>query len=241
MADISVLNTDSDLSAQTLLTAEGSHTVTGSQTFDRDPNPPFVVTSGSAVVTNLDSDKVDGRHEAEFAALADTETIAGVWSFSAKPNINAGLQFPAVQVASADVNTLDDYEEGSWTPTISSTGGGTPTYTTQVGKYIKVGKKVFVTGKVQLATKGTLAAGGISIGGLPFATENTASQESSASFSNYALTTAIVALWGNIAPNTTSISLFLNTAAATSVSTLTDVNLSATSLFSFSATYIASA
>lgn len=237
MADISVLNTDSDLSAQTLLTAEGSHTVTGAQTFDRDPNPPFVVTPGSAVVTNLDADKVDGKHSTDLMLLDGTQSMTG--------KLNTGstgqVQFPAIQSASTDVNCLDDYEEGSWTPTITSAGGGTPTYTTQVGKYIKVGKKVFITGKVQLATKGTLAAGAVSIGGLPFTSENVASQDASASFSNYALTTAIVALWGNIAPNTTSISLFINTAAATSVTNMTDVNLSATALFSFSATYVASA
>jgi hypothetical protein len=31
------------------------------------------------------------------------------------PSLN-GITFPATQVASADANTLDDYEEGTWTP-----------------------------------------------------------------------------------------------------------------------------
>ena len=36
----------------------------------------------------------------------------------------AGITFPATQSASTDANTLDDYEEGTWTPTVNSTGGG---------------------------------------------------------------------------------------------------------------------
>ena len=46
-----------------------------------------------------------------------------------------GIAFPATQSASSDANTLDDYEEGTWTPTFSV--GGT-TFTSR-GWYIKVG------------------------------------------------------------------------------------------------------
>jgi hypothetical protein len=58
---ISVLNTDAGLSATTLVNAESAQTVTGLKTFDRDPNPPFAVSASSAVVTNLDADKLDGQ------------------------------------------------------------------------------------------------------------------------------------------------------------------------------------
>ncbi len=48
-----------------LALTDGAATVqTGLVTFDRDPLPPFAVTSGSAVVTNLDADKLDGQHGA---------------------------------------------------------------------------------------------------------------------------------------------------------------------------------
>ena len=39
------------------------------------------------------------------------------------------VAFPATQSASADANTLDDYEEGSWTPTVSATAGSITSYT----------------------------------------------------------------------------------------------------------------
>jgi len=35
------------------------------------------------------------------------------------------IKFPATQNSSADANTLDDYEEGTWTPTLPN--GGTVT------------------------------------------------------------------------------------------------------------------
>jgi hypothetical protein len=75
-----------------------------------------------------------------------------------------GIQFPATQSASADANCLDDYEEGTWTPNV----GGTATYTTQVGSYVKIGKLVLVRGNLKINTIGTGATNNIK--GLPFST-----------------------------------------------------------------------
>lgn len=61
MSDIAVLNTTSALSAKSLDTLEGDQTITGLKTYDRDPSAPFAVTASSAVVTNLDADKLDGQ------------------------------------------------------------------------------------------------------------------------------------------------------------------------------------
>lgn len=75
---------------------------------------------------------------------------------------NGNYAFPATQVPSADANTLDDYEEGTWTPS----NGGTATYTTQTGRYTKIGRMVFVTGQVAVNAIGT---GSVStVTGLPF-------------------------------------------------------------------------
>ena len=88
-----------------------------------------------------------------------------------------GLTFPAVQVSSADVNTLDDYEEGTWTPTYASIdifyGDITLTYPVngRVGRYRKVGAVVFI--EFQIYTSSVTVTGAtsdaISIDGLPFA------------------------------------------------------------------------
>jgi hypothetical protein len=224
-----ILNTDSNINAKTVMAAENAETVTGLKTYDRDPNPPFAVSSGSAVVPNLDADKLDGIEGAALYKLDGTTTLT------------AGIPFPAVQVPSAGVNVLDDYEEGTWTPTIISSGGGTPTYTSQVGRYVKVGRFVYVTGTIVLATKGTLAVGNVSIGPLPFTTENVTLQIASAAFSSWVMGTAIVHLTGNVGANATAVSLQHLTVAATNLTSTTVADLAATSQFVVTLGYVASA
>lgn len=73
------------------------------------------------------------------------------------------IAFPATQIPSADANTLDDYEEGTWTPSV----GGNATYTYQEGKYTKIGRLVFVHCHLTLNVIGTGST--TTISGLPFA------------------------------------------------------------------------
>jgi len=56
----------------------------------------------------------------------------------------SGISFPATQSASSNANTLDDYEEGTFTPTaIGGSTAGTTTYIgSPVGSYTKVGRLV---------------------------------------------------------------------------------------------------
>lgn len=76
----------------------------------------------------------------------------------------AGITFPATQSASSDANTLDDYEEGTWTPDL----GGNTTYTLREGKYTKIGNLVYVVGVIIVGTLGTGSA--TTLSGLPFVT-----------------------------------------------------------------------
>jgi hypothetical protein len=46
-----------------------------------------------------------------------------------------GITFPATASASTNANTLDDYEEGTWTPILGAEGTTGQTYVSQVGKY----------------------------------------------------------------------------------------------------------
>jgi len=79
----------------------------------------------------------------------------------------AGITFPATQSASTDANTLDDYEEGTWTPVaIGTTTAGTGTYTTQSGSYTKVGRLVTII--CEIAWSAHTGTGYVVIGGLPF-------------------------------------------------------------------------
>jgi len=79
------------------------------------------------------------------------------------------IQFAATQVASANANTLDDYEEGTWTPAISGDSGAAGvTYSTQTGKYTKIGNQVTCWFSITLTSKGTLTGGTVGITGNPF-------------------------------------------------------------------------
>jgi hypothetical protein len=78
-----------------------------------------------------------------------------------------GITFTATQSASSDANTLDDYEEGTFTPVISGTSSaGTGTYSVQNGAYVKIGKMVQY--QIYLVLTAHTGTGDIAIGGLPF-------------------------------------------------------------------------
>ncbi len=62
----------------------------------------------------------------------------------------------------------EDYEEGNWTPSISFGWASVGvTYSTQLGRYIKIGKLVRVAGFIDLLSKGS-STGTARIEGLPF-------------------------------------------------------------------------
>jgi hypothetical protein len=83
----------------------------------------------------------------------------------ATPKAGTGITFPATQSASSDANTLDDYEEGTWTATDASGAGLSLSGTTQ--RYTKVGRLVTILID-NIGFPSTANGNSISIGGLPF-------------------------------------------------------------------------
>jgi hypothetical protein len=69
----------------------------------------------------------------------------------------------------AAANKLDDYEEGTWTPTLTGGGGsaGSHAYNVQWGAYVKIGHLVVLTGFVSLTNKGSYS-GSVFLGNFPF-------------------------------------------------------------------------
>ena len=81
--------------------------------------------------------------------------------------VSNGITFPATQSASSDANTLDDYEEGTWTPSITgSSTSGTVTYNTRLGKYTKTGN--VVTYQCLVDWNSGTGSGSLRVSGLPF-------------------------------------------------------------------------
>jgi hypothetical protein len=85
-------------------------------------------------------------------------------------NNGSGIDFSATGNGSGTMTSelLDDYEEGTWTPTyFGSSTSGTPVYSQNQGSYTKVGRIVTCFGYIQLSSIGGMA-GNLILGGLPY-------------------------------------------------------------------------
>ena len=91
---------------------------------------------------------------------------------------NAGIAFPATQVNSGNANTLDDYEEGTYTATITTGTSGTVTLSSSLDllQYTKIGRLVTFTGRV-LVTSVSSPVGSINFT-LPFAAQSGSTEQS---------------------------------------------------------------
>ena len=114
-------------------------------------------TSGQALTTNASG-------QLAFASVA----VGGASNIAF--NAGYGLDFSATadSSGSGQAELFDDYEEGSWTPTVSSSNAS---FSSMTGKYVKVGRMVtlwfYISGGGSYSGSGALE-----IGGLPF-TNNT--------------------------------------------------------------------
>ncbi len=110
---------------------------------------------------------VDDATEATSTTVASIQTDGGI---SAVKQMIAGGGILLGGVAAA--NLLDDYEEGTFTPTfVFTAGSGTITYNQQFGGFTKVGNLVNFRLQVQMTSKAS-RTGNVSIGGLPFTVDS---------------------------------------------------------------------
>ena len=87
-----------------------------------------------------------------------------------------GIDFSATSDGSGTMTSevLDDYEEGTWTPTINGySGGSTQTYSTQIGNYTKIGNTVTAHFHVRLSAKGDISGSYTHLRGLPYSHSGT--------------------------------------------------------------------
>ena len=110
-----------------------------------------------------------------------------------------GLKFGSDTAAA---NALDDYEEGTYTPSFLFGGSDTCTYGSRSGYYTKVGNLVFAKWAVDLTARGGSGSGAFSVGGLPFTIANkltSTGQEVGGAVSYWFNTMAWnwVSYWGN--------------------------------------------
>jgi len=124
--------------------------------------------------------------------------------------LSSGINFPATQVASANANTLDDYEEGTFTPTVIGSGvAGTGTYTSQNARYTKVGR--LVTVEVYINWTAHTGTGNLQLGGLPFSCNPDVYGSATFGFiNNIAYVAGTSQLTGYIGVGSTHINLYSN-------------------------------
>ena len=97
--------------------------------------------------------------------------------FSGTAGMTGGIDFSnTTNNAGATSSVLDDYEEGSFTPSYNTTNSniGSVTYDARSGRYIKVGRLCFITIRLRTDNISSVGSGTIRITGLPFTHLNSA-------------------------------------------------------------------
>jgi hypothetical protein len=143
------------------------------------------------------------------------------------------LQFPATANPSSDANTLDDYEEGTWTPTLTFGNAAVGmTYANRSGTYCKVGRQVSLVGTFALSAKGS-STGTARLGGLPF---TSMAQDGGSFIAGYTanLSTITGAVMGTLGASATTANL---TNGNGNPSNLSDTNFANNSQINFAGTY----
>jgi len=140
------------------------------------------------VATITSTDNAIARFDSTAGALQNYTSNALLASDAGVVTLGSGqITWPDAVNASADPTTLDDYEEGDWTPQLWDTNlsnSENQEYNAATnGVYTKIGDICHIQGKLWMSSLGDLAGGaGVHIGGLPFVTRNESNTESTFSF-----------------------------------------------------------
>jgi hypothetical protein len=154
--------------------AVAASAVVGSATVSARRDHVHAGTTATGTVVDEAITRFDGTGGASlqgYSSLSPTISDAGIISLT-----SGALKFPATAIASADDTTLDDYQQGSWTPCATDETGHSPDgYSTQGGAYTKIGNRVFITGTLTInGDTNLVSTQGLRICGLPFTPQNTA-------------------------------------------------------------------
>ena len=137
----------------------------------------------------------------------------------------AGITFPASQSASTDANTLDDYEEGTWTP-VDGSGAGLTLTVNGAARYVKIGRFVFFAVN-EIVYPSTANSSVARINGLPFTSDSINSGTLSL------VSNTANASKGLVLASATGIFIYANG----TISSSTNANLSTFSIYGISGCY----
>lgn len=134
---------------------------------------------GTVTTADINGGTLDGTVIGGASAAAGTFTTTSQTTATVSTSINltgGQIAFPATQIPSANPNTLDDYEKGTWTPVITfvTPGDLSVVYSLQSGRYTKIGQAFLWEATMTTTTfTYTTATGNLRVSGLPFAAAGT--------------------------------------------------------------------
>ena len=134
----------------------------------------FKGSNGTAVnIASIDGSMTDGTPTSESGILSFFTMNAGTNSEKVRIFSNGSMAVPngisiGNGISAAASNLLDDYEEGTFTPSV----GGNATYNSQIGKYIKIGRSVTIKLEMHINVLGTGSTSTVT--GIPFAADTEA-------------------------------------------------------------------
>jgi hypothetical protein len=201
------------------------------------------VSSDSFVGTTSGSDfsiRSNNTERLKFPNAGGVQAVTTISVGNATPSASgAGITFPATVSLSSNANTLDDYEEGSWTPNLAFGGSSTGiTYSERTGTYIKIGKQVTIWCTIYLSSKGS-STGDATFTGVPFAPNQTYYNEQHGCVGDVTNVTFSGYLDSRVG-GSSIVQIFQNV-SGTGFSTLTNTNYSNNSAIAFTVTYTTNA
>jgi hypothetical protein len=121
--------------------------------------------------------KYEHGNDAMAFNTAETERLRITSNGTLQLRNSPGIDFSQIQTNAAGMTseTLDSYEEGTWTPSISSSSG-TITTSSGSGRYVKIGRLVTVHFVIVISNEGTANGAFLNFGNLPFTSSNTHNQ-----------------------------------------------------------------
>ena len=201
----------SEIKVDTLSTVSGSGNITLSN------NVASLTSAGAISGTNL--------------------TASGTLTSTGLITASAGLAVGGTGTA----NTLDDYEEGTWTPRLQDLNGNEASAYTSgypVGTYTKVGRHVWVNFSIRITNKGSMTGNYVHVAGLPFNRDATGEGRGTGTIDYYSGLASSRSYLALDCTSTTSVMWLVGGSNSTSTSYVSVGNLNNTCMFKGGAHYI---
>ena len=190
--------------------------------------PTGTIATGTIVMSSLAP--IDGQlFEVEATNTITALSFSGATVNNPPTTLGAGqgcrFRYNLANTAWNVVYQATPYLEGTWTPVVTSSGGGTCSYSSQSGSYTKIGNIVFFNAYILLSDVSSLTAGNITVAGLPIAA---ADNFSCSTFLNNAGVTATTAISGVVLSSSTEITPYVYSAGTETMLTASQLTNTST-------------